>query len=159
MRITELLLNAAVVACVGLASIIGGFWADRLLGVAAQLPVQLPVALVCGVAGIVAWLKWSPRARRLSPARDYVPVFLLVFPVGALLVVVGHYLATGYLTGFGNIAGAWIVLFAEVLVALPIASALGGGRRSSSCSSARLPPDRRCEAAGLRPDVSPERSE
>lgn len=128
MRIAKLLLNAAVLSCVSLASIGCGFGAYRLLGVTSQIAVQVPVALVCGVAGIVAWLSWFRRVHKMKPECDYVPVIMLGFPVSAVLVVGGHFLVTGYLTAFGNIAGAWIVFFAEVLISMPIASAIGGGR-------------------------------
>lgn len=131
MRTAKLLLNAAVLTGVSLASIVCGFWAYRLLGVADQIAIQIPVALVSGVAGMVAWLHRFRSVHKLNPKTDYGFVILLGFPVCAALVVGGHYLVTGYLTALGNVISAWLVYFAEVLISMPMAAAIGRERKEA----------------------------
>ena len=137
MRTAKLLLNAGVLSGVSLASIVVGFWAYRLLGVTNQIAVQVPVALVSGVAGIVVWLNRFRRVLKLIPETDHVLVVLLGFPVCAALVVGGHYLVTGYLTALGNVVGAWFVFFAEMLISIPIAAAINKERRETAGSVPR----------------------
>lgn len=132
MRIAKLLLNAAVLSGISLVSIVFGFWAYRLLGVTNQITVQVPVALVFGIASIVVWLNWFRRVHKLIAGTDYMLVILLGIPVCAALVAGGHYLVTGYLTAFGNIVGAWFVFITEVLISMPIAAVIGRERREAA---------------------------
>jgi len=84
---------------------------------------------------MVVWLRYFRRVHKLTPATDYGPVFLLGYPVCAVLLIGSHYFVTGYLTAFGNIVGAWLVLFAEVLISMPIAVAIGRDRREATGSA------------------------
>lgn len=128
MRMARLLGVAAALAVISLVSIGFGFWMARIAGTANQLAVQLPVAILVGVAGMVGGLHILRPRYGLNPAQEFVPTLLLAFPVSGLLVVGVHYLVTGYLTAFGNVMGAWFVLFVEAVIALPIAAAAGHRR-------------------------------
>ena len=122
MRKTRLVINATILVGISLASIVAGYWLFRILGSSHQLAIQVPSALFTGVFGMVLWLRGFRRTNGLDPRTDYVPTLLLGFPICAILVVAGHYLVTGYLTAFGNVAAAWFVLFAEFLLAAPLAA-------------------------------------
>lgn len=114
---------AAVVALVNLASVGLGFWAYRLLGGRDQIAVQAPVALATGVLGVALWLRGGVRLHGLAPERDYLPAFLIAFPVGAIVFTGAHHAATGYLTSFGNIVWLWVVQLVENSLAMPAAAA------------------------------------
>ena len=124
---TRRVINATILAGISLASIVVGFWLFRFLGASHQLAIQMPSALLTGASGMVLWLRGFRRLHGLDPSTDYVPTLLLGFPICAILVVAGHYLVTGYLTAFGNVAGAWFVMFAEFVLAAPLAAR--GSRR------------------------------
>lgn len=123
MRSTRLLLDAAVLASISLASIVLGFWLYVALGGGDQLAVQVPAALVTGTAGMVVWQVGLRRLGGEDSRSSRLPVFLLAFPVCAVLLVVVHRVVTGYLTGFGNVAAAWSVLFLEMLIAVALVAA------------------------------------
>jgi len=116
--------SAAVIAVVNLASIVVGFVVFSLLENAPQLVIQVPVAFAFGMLGVVAWLVLFRRFHKLVPDEDYIVVFLMGFPLGAVLFTCVHYLVTGYLTSFGNIGGAWAMQFAENTIALPVAASI-----------------------------------
>ena len=132
MRFAKLLSSATVLAAISLASVVVGLSAFKIIGNASRLAVQVPVAVILGVAGMVGWFHGLRRVHGLIPESDFVPSLLLGFPVSGLRVVGVHYLVTGYLTALGNIFGAWLVLFAEAPVAMPTASAIGRRRREES---------------------------
>jgi len=113
---------AAVIAVVNLASVGVGFWAWRLAGVSDQLAVQFPVALTVGTLGVTAWLCGGARLHGLAPGRDQAVALALALPVGAILFVGAHRVATGYLTSFGNLAALWAVQAVENALALGLAA-------------------------------------
>lgn len=116
--------SAAVIAVVNLASILLGFAAYSLFENAPQLLVQIPVGFALGLAGVVVWLVLSRRHHAPLPNTDYMIVFWLAFPLGAVFFACAHYVATGYVTSLGNVGGVWIMQFAENVVALPAAAAI-----------------------------------
>ena len=122
MRIPGWLLDAVGLSCIGLGSMVLGFWVFRLGGSDDQMAVQLPVALIAGVVGMIVWLRRVRAGGSRRPGR----VLLAVFPVSALLVVAGHFVVTGYLTALGNVIAAWLVLLAQMAVAVP--ATVGRGR-------------------------------
>lgn len=128
MRTTRLLICAAGLSLVNLASVVLGFWLYKMVGGANQLAIQLPVALSTGILGGALWLGLCGRFARIDPVRDHVVVLLLAFPVAAAVFTPVHYAVTGYLTSFGNIVAVWFIQFAENIVAIPVASALARRR-------------------------------
>jgi len=119
-----ILANAAVISILVFGAVAVGFFAYGLLGVRDQTLVQVPIALISGVAAVVAWLVGTRRVNRLVVDRDYIVVFLAVFPVSAVIWVPVHYVVTGYLTSFGNVGALWGIQFAVNSIALVIAASL-----------------------------------
>jgi zinc transporter ZupT len=122
-RSARLLLTIVVVSAINLVSIIVGFGAYHLSGGGHQLVVQVPVAILSGIAGVLLWLVGLRRLHRIDPDRDSILIFVLAFPAGAVLFTIVHYVVTGSPTSFGNIGGAWVAQLVENLVALPLAAA------------------------------------
>ena len=116
--------SASAIAVINLASIAVGFFAYSLIENSPQLLIRFSVGYSVGLAGVVGWLVLLRRWHTLVPGSDYMLVFLLSFPLGAVFFTGVHYAVTGYLTSFGNIGGAWAMQFAENVVALPIAAAI-----------------------------------
>lgn len=131
MRKTGLIVAAIAVSAMNLGSIGAGFWVYRLLEAPSQIIVQIPVAMVTGVVGVMLCCIGANRFLGLLPGPDYMGVFLLAFPFAALIFTGIHFLFTGYLTSFGNIVGAWSVQFMENIVALPMAAALMRSRHEA----------------------------
>ena len=123
-RHAAILLDAAIVSATSLGSVVLGFWAYKVLGVANQIAVQVPASLVAGAVGIVAWFRFLAGPRAAASGKRYVLVVALAFPMCAIVLIVAHYLVTGYLTSFGNIAAAWLLLLCHCLIAAPVCSAL-----------------------------------
>ncbi|RKZ16887.1 hypothetical protein DRQ50_05620 [bacterium] len=117
-------ISAVVVAVLNLASIGLGFWAFKLTGGTAQLAVQVPVCLVCGILLVMTWVVGFRRVNGLVAGEDHMAVFLLAFPVGAVVLVAVHYVVTGYLTSVGNIIAVVALQFVQNVLALPLAAGL-----------------------------------
>ena len=121
-RLGRLLLSATAVSLISLVSIVAGFWAFKGVGAANQIAVQVPVALLAGIAGLVGWFRVARRAHLLRAGTDIALIFAASIPVSAALLTLGHYLITGYLTAFGNIAATWPLLFGQYVIAALIAA-------------------------------------
>lgn len=132
MRTAGLLVGALVVAGVNIASVVPGFWISRLVGDSSQVLVQLPVAIVTGVCGVVVWLRRGKRLHGLEAGAGHLRAALLALPFGAAVFFAAHYLVTGYPTSFGNIVALWAIQVIENAIAMPIAG-------SGVCAGASRP--------------------
>jgi hypothetical protein len=121
-RTLQLLLSAAVITLINKVGIAAGFLGWYYAGTQNQLLLQVPLALTVSVGGVLLWLVRFGRWHRLDLDRDGILVFLLVLPVGAVILVPVHYLFTGYLTSFGNIVGGWMFAFLANIPAFALAS-------------------------------------
>jgi len=116
----RILAAAIAVALANLASVVAGFWAWRLSGRPDQLAVQVPVTMAVGVAAVVALTALAVRRGWLPGDVTWLAVLLAALPAGAAILVAAHFVVTGYLTGFGNVAALAVLQLAENLVALPL---------------------------------------
>ncbi len=121
-RLGRLLLSATVVSIISLGSIVAGFWAFKTVNATNQIAVQVPVALLAGIAGLVGWFRLATRAHLLVSGADHVLTFAATIPTSAVLLALVHYLVTGYLTSFGNIVAAWPLLLCQYMIAALIAA-------------------------------------
>jgi hypothetical protein len=126
-RTLKLTLGALFLSVVNQASIVVGFLCFKLSASDEQLAVQVPVTLITGI--VLAAVLVRRLRRFLGPARgaDHATVFLLAFPLGAAVFTPVHYVFTGYLTSFGNIAGLWMVQLFENAIAIPLGSGAWSG--------------------------------
>ena len=123
-RVLRLLLSAAVITFGNKAGIAAGFITWHYIGTANQLMIQVPLALAISVGVTMVWLLRFGRWHGLELERDAIYVFLLVFPVGAVLFVPIHYLFTGYLTSMSNVIASWIFAFMSNMPAFALAAQL-----------------------------------
>jgi len=123
-RPAALFFSAGAVSIICLGSVVCGFWVHKISGAGNQIAIQVPASLVAGALGIVVWFGFIAPLRAGEFGGIYLRVVALSFPVCAALFVVTHYMVTGYLTSFGNIAAAWVLLLGECLMAAPVCSAL-----------------------------------
>lgn len=131
MRLTRLFTGTVFVAVINLVSIVAGFWAYRLLDGPGQLIVQIPVAMVTGICGVMLFCAGPARRLGLESGPDCILVILLAFPAAALIFTGLHFMVAGYLTSFGNILGLWSVQLAQNALAMSMAAALMRNRRQA----------------------------
>ena len=123
-RIIKLALNASVFSGINFAGITVGFYAYYFSGSGNQLMIQIPLAAVMSIAGVMVWLLYFSRWHNLELETDAIYVFLLNFPCTAVLFTGLHYLFTGYLTAFSNITGLGMFAFIANVPALVVAAAI-----------------------------------
>jgi len=116
----RLLIAAALVAALDLAALVLGFVAFNLVG-GNQLRVQLPVALLLGIAGVALLMRhlrgrgWLPSTLQLLAAA------LLALPLAAALFLPAHRVLTGYFSAWSNLVALWSVQLPMNLVATLLA--------------------------------------
>ena len=123
-RSWKLALSAFVFAGINFVGIAVGFLAYYVSGNPNQLLIQIPLAAVVSVGGVIVWLLYFGRWHRLELEVDTICVFLLSFPAAAVLFTGLHYLFSGYLTAFGNIMALWVFAFLTNIPALALAAAI-----------------------------------
>ncbi len=124
MHSVKLILNAAMVSVLNLASFLVGFFIFRMSGSGDQRLIQGTAAFLIAVTLVVVWLVVFRKFNRLNVEFDYIRVFLLAFPCVAVIFVPVHFVVTGYLTGIGNIIAIGFYLFPMNALALAIAAAI-----------------------------------
>ncbi len=124
MHSVKLVLNAAVVGVLNLASFLVGFFIFRMSGSGDQRLIQGTAAFLIAVTLVVTWLVVFRKFNRLNVEFDYIRVFLLAFPCATVVFVPIHLVMTGYLTGIGNIVAIGFYQFPMNAVALAIAAAI-----------------------------------
>ena len=120
----RLILNAAMIGVLNLASFVIGFFIFRLSGSGEQRIIQGTAAFLVAVALVVVWLVVFRKFNRLKVEIDYIRVFLLAFPCAAVIFVLVHFVITGYLTGIANILAICAYQFPMNVLALVIAAAI-----------------------------------
>jgi hypothetical protein len=128
MRTVRVLLNGCFLAGTNFASILVGLIFYHLIKPANQIAVQLPIAMFLSVAVFVIWSLAIKKLSggRLSVGRGAEPIqtYLLALFISPLIFVPVHYLATGYLTAFGNILGIWLFQAPTNILAIVFARGL-----------------------------------
>lgn len=99
------ILNGLVVCLLNLGGVWAGFMIWAATGVANQVALQVPIAFVLSVAGVLAWTAISKRFAR-HVATGVVFVSAMIWAV--VVFVPLHRATTGYWTSFGNILGIWV---------------------------------------------------
>ena len=124
MQNVKLVSNAFVIGALNLASFLIGFLIFRISATDEQRLVQGTAALLVSVGLVVLWLVAFRKINRLEVEYDFIKVFLLVFLCTPVIFVPVHVLATGYLTGIGNLVAVAAYQFPMNMLALVIGAAL-----------------------------------
>jgi hypothetical protein len=129
MRFTASLLHGLALAAINVAAVLVGFALYKISGVANQLTVQIPVAVLISGA---AFALWYVGARRVGGERfllrgpsSYVWTYVLALAWLPALFVPLHYVTQGYLTSFANIYYTWLFQAPTNVAALAAASLIG----------------------------------
>jgi hypothetical protein len=107
MKFMRVVLHSVALALADLAGIIVGFLAFKILGSADQILVQLPVAVMATIGGVVAW-SVALRALRFprllwTSESEAMQSFLISLTWGPLLFVPLHFFTQGYVTSLRNL--------------------------------------------------------
>jgi hypothetical protein len=126
MKIVRVGTHSLVLVAADLVGIVGGaLLAFRVLGVANQVWLQLPLAVVLSVSGFCVWvlllegLQWS--GLRLGGLKERLACFGLALLWAPLVFVPLHYLTQHYWTSPGNLLA--LALYQLPVNALALASA------------------------------------
>ncbi|MEE9457574.1 MAG: hypothetical protein V3W11_10545 [bacterium] len=129
MRFAASLLHGLALAAINVAAVLVGFALYKISGVAYQLAVQVPVAVLISVGGFALWYVAARRLGgewfRLRGLSGYVWTYVLALAWLPALFAPLHYVTQGYLTSFANIYYTWLFQAPTNVAALAAASLFG----------------------------------
>lgn len=118
-----------IIAFVNISAVILGFMVYCVARPPNQLLIQLPVAFLFSIGGVVIVASLFKRSRILPFDVDCAGTFLITFFFSLLwapiLFVPLHFAGRGYVTSFGNILGLWCFQIPANSVALLLVRTLG----------------------------------
>ncbi|MDP6419640.1 MAG: hypothetical protein QGG80_09350 [Candidatus Krumholzibacteria bacterium] len=118
----KILIHGLAILFSNFAAIYLGFLAWYLLRPGGQLAVQVPLAALLSILGILLWFAIARRCRWMpGQQKEWIWIYLASLIWNPLVFVPLHYISQGYLTGTGNILALWTFQIPVNLLALFLA--------------------------------------
>ena len=122
MRPLRILCHATYLALLNLGAIVVGFMTYFYVLPLHQLLVQIPIAAVLSILGLMAWMlltQWGPlHFLKVREPIELVAIYLATWVCACVIFIPAHYVAEGYLTSMGNLVALGFFQAAVNLIGL-----------------------------------------
>lgn len=125
--IGQILVDGFALAVVNIGAVLLGYGAYWWLRPANQLAIQVPVAIVATLCGLLAWILISEGLRGATRDARYlepIGIYVAALVWSPVIFIPLHFSTQGYVSSFSNVVGLWIFQLVANLVALLVASRL-----------------------------------